>query len=127
MKLLNSNPIRKSMGRKGDNLTSYEDSDMAFTACDLGYGIGLFVNLKLKHLIPKERLTEKYFIRLLESSAYSGTIVESFRGKYFSNKKSLLGNLADYFRFLRMSKRQKRLYLARKRGLQKALNTMNKL
>ena len=119
--LLKNDSLRSLMGRRGNNLTSYEDSDMAFTACDMGYGIGLFVNLKLKHLIPKERLREEYIINLLESSAYSGIIVESFRGKLPILNRSWQSRIADLYRFFRMSPREKQFYKARQIGMNKAI------
>lgn len=113
--------LRKSMGRKGQKLTSYEDSDMAFTACDLGLGTGRFAKLKLTHLMPPERLQEDYLLRLIESSTYSGIIVESYRGKLPHASKSGLGKFADWIRFWRMSPRERRFYQAHQRGLQAAL------
>ncbi|MFM2061295.1 MAG: hypothetical protein RLZZ507_965 [Cyanobacteriota bacterium] len=112
---------RKSMDRKGEKLTSYGDSDMAFTACDLGLGTGRFARLKLTHLMPPERLQEDYLLRLIESSTYSGVIVESYRGKLPQGSKSGLAKLADWIRFWRMSPRERRFYQAHQRGLQAAL------
>jgi len=112
---------RKGMDRKGEKLTSYGDSDMAFTACDMGLGIGRFAKLKLTHLMPPERLQEEYLLRLIESSTYSGVIVESYRGKLPQGNKSGLGKFADWIRFLRMSFREKRFYRAYQRGLKAAL------
>ena len=36
------NPTRQKLGRKGTELASAEDVDLAFTACDLGLGTGRF-------------------------------------------------------------------------------------
>jgi glycosyltransferase involved in cell wall biosynthesis len=119
--------LRKSMGRKGQKLTSYEDSDMAFTSCDMGFGTGRFARLKLTHLMPPERLQEDYLLRLIESSTYSGVIVESYRGKLRQGYKSGLGKFADWIRFWRMSPRERRFYQARKRGLKAALNELQKV
>lgn len=121
-----NDPIRISMGRKGDSLTSYEDSDMAFTACDMGYGIGRFSSLKLKHLIPRERLEEDYLLKLVESSTHSAVIVESYRGKFPSLNKSCQSKLADWYRYWRMSSRERRFYNARMRGIKSAIQELCK-
>jgi hypothetical protein len=126
-KLVRQDSTRLSMGRKGTKLTSYEDSDIAFTACDMGLGIGCFERLKLTHLIPSTRLEESYLLRLIESSVYSGTIVESYRGQLPTPPKALLGRIADWFRLLRMSPRDRRFCYARQRGLKSALQELNKL
>jgi glycosyltransferase involved in cell wall biosynthesis len=122
--LVKQDSRRKSMGRKGKKLTSYEDSDMAFTACDMGLGTGRFAKLRLTHLMPPERLQEDYLLRLIESSTYSGVIVESYRGKLTQGSKSGLGKFANWIRFWLMSPRQRRFYQASQRGLQAALNEL---
>ncbi|AFY30873.1 glycosyltransferase [Calothrix sp. PCC 7507] len=122
--LVKQDSQRQSMGRKGQKLTSYEDSDMAFTACDLGYGTGRFAKLKLMHLMPATRLTEEYLLRLIESSTYSGIIVESYRGKLPQLKKSWQSKLADWYRFCRMSPRERRFYKAQQRGIKIALQEL---
>ncbi|MCY7333507.1 MAG: glycosyltransferase family 2 protein [Pseudanabaena sp. CAN_BIN31] len=123
--LVKQDSIRQSMGRKGQKLTSYEDSDIAFTACDMGLGTGRFAKLKLTHLMPPERLQEEYLLRLIESSTYSGIIVESYRGKLPQGNKSGLGKFADWIRFWRMSPRERRFYQASQRGLQAALQEIS--
>lgn len=57
-------PIRSKLGRKGaidkdQILLACEDTDLAYTACDVGLGTGLFKALKLAHLIPANRLTQE--------------------------------------------------------------------
>ena len=122
--LVRFDPVRKSMGRKGNKLTSCEDSDMAYTACDLGLGTGRFARLKLNHLMPTERFQEDYLVQLLEASTYSEAIVESYRGKFPQIGKTKLGKLSDFLRFCRMTPLERRLHQARKRGLQAALREL---
>jgi glycosyltransferase involved in cell wall biosynthesis len=71
---------RRRLGRRGDILTSCEDSDLAFTASDMGLGTGLFVALKLTHIIPTARLQEDYLLRLVKGLAYSSTLLHALRG-----------------------------------------------
>lgn len=74
-----TNPLRAALDRRGSNLSSAGDTDLAFTACDLGLGAGRFRALRLLHLIPKERLELAYFLRLVEGIAASQIVVRSLR------------------------------------------------
>lgn len=74
-----THPLRKYLGRTGTTVASGEDSDLAWTAMDLGMGTGRFKSLRLTHLIPKQRLTEDYIVKLYASFAYSKIILESLR------------------------------------------------
>jgi hypothetical protein len=52
---------------------------MVLTACDVGLGFGVFPSMQLLHLIPKERLTEDYLVRLTRAMNVSGLILDSMR------------------------------------------------
>lgn len=75
-----SSELALGLDRVGSRLISAGDYDLAFTACDLGLGTGLFPALNLIHLIPKERLQKKYLLRLLEAQVYSYTLLRYRRG-----------------------------------------------
>jgi glycosyltransferase involved in cell wall biosynthesis len=60
-------------GRQGDSLLSADDREISFVCCSHGFGIGIFPELKLTHLIPKRRLSQDYFVRLVE-----GTYISTF-------------------------------------------------
>lgn len=74
-----SNIIGKMLGRKGTNLMSGEDLDMAYTAIDRGFGCGLFSDLIITHLIPKFRLTEVYLLQLSISASVSSLLLDFLR------------------------------------------------
>jgi glycosyltransferase involved in cell wall biosynthesis len=74
-------PLRISLGRKGGQLSSCEDSDLALTACDMGLGTGQFTDLKMKHIIPEFRCTKTYILKLAEGLAFSGTLLEKIRNE----------------------------------------------
>ncbi|MFW5883473.1 MAG: glycosyltransferase, partial [Verrucomicrobiota bacterium] len=57
-------PRRHLFGRKGNSLSSAEDIDMVYHCHPLGMGFGVFTELSLTHLIPKERLEADYLNRL---------------------------------------------------------------
>ena len=51
-------------GRKGTALVGHEDYEIAYVGCSLGFGMGVFPKLRMTHLIPKERVSDKYLLRL---------------------------------------------------------------
>jgi hypothetical protein len=108
---------RFGLDRKGKQLISCGDSDMAFTACDIGLGTGQFTSLELIHLMPAARLSEAYLVRLIEGITYSHTMLDSFRGKLPTlTKQSLLSKVLEFYRILKMTPREQRFYKAFARG-----------
>jgi glycosyltransferase involved in cell wall biosynthesis len=71
---------RFQLDRTGKSLVSAGDQDLAFCACDLGYGVGVIAALRLTHLIPAGRLTLDYQARLAEGIQFSSVILASLRG-----------------------------------------------
>jgi glycosyltransferase involved in cell wall biosynthesis len=67
--------VRDSLGRKGGVLASGEDSDMAYCACELGYAVGVFPELSLIHVMPRQRLERAYFLRLAEGMGFSHAVL----------------------------------------------------
>jgi glycosyltransferase involved in cell wall biosynthesis len=119
--LTRNNPQRINLDRKGNLLTSCGDSDLAFMACDLGFGTGQFTALKLTHLMPVGRLEESYLVRLVEGMTYSNTILDSLRGRFPTPlQPSLKTKLRELYEFLTTSSMEKRFQKAKKRGMQTA-------
>jgi glycosyltransferase involved in cell wall biosynthesis len=58
-------------GRRGNALTSYEETEISFICCSIGLGTGVFPKLKMTHLIPWSRLSEEYFVRFVEGTCLS--------------------------------------------------------
>jgi glycosyltransferase involved in cell wall biosynthesis len=115
--LVQNDPRRINLDRKGKSLTGCGDTDLAFTACDIGLGMGRFTSLKLTHLIPPNRLEEDYLVKLTEGNAYSGIILRSLRGEIPSlPKRSWKGRLLELYYVVLMSSRERRFYLAKKQG-----------
>ena len=119
--LVRHDPRRLNLGRKGDSLISCEDTDLAFTACDIGLGTGMFTSLELTHLIPVTRLQEEYLLKLCEAISYSSTMLESFRDK-FPPSVSRSEKIFETFQLWRMNPRKRRFKMAMKRGQLLALN-----
>jgi len=107
------------MDRSGDSLVSGGDVDLASCACDIGLGVGLFAALKLQHLIPSNRLTEEYLLRLAEGIGYSGVILDSFRPTV-TRPHGWSSRVAELLRYLLLDSREKNVHRATKRGRAKA-------
>jgi glycosyltransferase involved in cell wall biosynthesis len=62
-------------GRKGTALVGHEDYELSYVGCSLGLGMGVFPELRMAHLIPKERLSDDYFLRHAEGNAHSEVLL----------------------------------------------------
>jgi hypothetical protein len=69
------------LDRRGTSLAGGGDLDLVYTAHDLGLGRGLFPDLNLVHLMPKERFSEPYFENMLFSAASSVALLGVIHGK----------------------------------------------
>jgi len=117
IEVLAGEPKRAKLGRTGKVLFSGEDVDLAYTSCDMGLGTGVFSNLKLTHLIPESRLKEEYLLKLTEGVAYSGIILDAFRGKLPIDT-SWKRRMVEYFRSLFLTSRERRFKKAYARGVE---------
>jgi glycosyltransferase involved in cell wall biosynthesis len=107
--------------RCGKSLMSSGDTEICFVACNVGFGMGVFPQLRLTHLIPKERIEDRYFVELIESKRISDILLNfKWRGhvpeKIISLRKALsIVKAATFTRGL-----QRQLYFADLRAIIKA-------
>jgi hypothetical protein len=119
---VSSQAERADLDRKGQQLTSCGDSDLAFTACDVGLGTGQFTSLVMTHLIPNSRLQIDYLERLCEGMTYSGTMLNSFRGNMVARTEaSWKTKILQYYIRWRLAPNQRRLHNASLKGFNTAL------
>jgi glycosyltransferase involved in cell wall biosynthesis len=114
-----SAPTRVRLGRVGTALLGGEDTDLAFTACDMGMGTGLFSCLSIVHLIKSHRLALDYLLALREAMAYSQVILDSYRSKTCL-RKSTARLMLDLIRALQQRGHIRQFRLASIRGEWKA-------
>jgi glycosyltransferase involved in cell wall biosynthesis len=62
--------------RRGNSLSSSGDKEISLVCCSNGLGIGIFPELKLKHLIPRHRVSEDYMVRLEEGIKVSNLLLD---------------------------------------------------
>jgi glycosyltransferase involved in cell wall biosynthesis len=79
--MLEQNPIRRQLDRRGQELTSGADDDLCFTAGSLGLGVGVFRCLRLTHLIPRRRMTLEYVLRMAEAMHFSTLLLKAIWGE----------------------------------------------
>jgi glycosyltransferase involved in cell wall biosynthesis len=123
LNIIKSDPRRALLGRRGKlQLTNGEDTDIALSSCDIGLGTGQFKSLKLKHIIPKERLEISYLVRLYEGSCCCGMLLDYFRGKdHCYQKGGVLNSLLGKIKRKIFWEEHKRLFFeAKMRGFLKA-------
>jgi glycosyltransferase involved in cell wall biosynthesis len=61
--------------RRGKSLTSSGDSEICYLACSIGYGMGVFPQLKITHLMPKARVEVPYILRMTQSLRASNMVL----------------------------------------------------
>jgi len=118
----NESALRRRLGRCGAALGAAEDTDMALLACALGWQRGVFPELRMKHLIPPERLTEDYLVRLTEGILFSGFVVRMlhhlppapptinawWRLKYLSDTATKFGRRRRFYQAAKSAQRRAR-------------------
>lgn len=91
---LQSDPRRRRLDLRGNALLYGGDTDIAYTACAIGYAKGVFARLKLTHLIPPARCEREWFRRSMEGHAYSNVmhafLLEGSIPSYFTDSAWLL-------------------------------------
>jgi glycosyltransferase involved in cell wall biosynthesis len=61
--------------RHGASLVGGGDTEIAFVCCSRGLGVGVFPELKLTHLIPRHRVSDKYLARFAEGTCLSNSLL----------------------------------------------------
>jgi glycosyltransferase involved in cell wall biosynthesis len=128
---LMSDSRRTSLDRQGNLLLSCGDMDFAYTACDMGLGIGIFTALKLTHLMPPNRLEESYLLRMVEQSVYSRVMLYFLRGQepaHLSWKEKLKQAIpfSMHPRNWRLAPRERRFKQAEDRGYTLAMQEIER-
>jgi glycosyltransferase involved in cell wall biosynthesis len=76
-------PWRLALGRTGRILSGGEDIDLLHLACEMGYGKGIFPELRLTHLMPATRLTPEFLLKIYEGNCRSGAYLSAMLNPEF--------------------------------------------
>jgi hypothetical protein len=79
LQLVAQNPLRLTLGARGQDQVRGEDTDLVLAAIDLGLGLGRFPILRLEHIIPAGRLTVTYLDNLIAGVNLGTGILEYIR------------------------------------------------
>jgi len=105
-------------GRRGKELLSCEDLEVAYVACDMGLGMAVFPELRLTHLIPKERVSRKHLLRLYEGLELSGALLAyKWKGTHPISPLSPLGLLSIIKNSILRTGLDRQKYFARIRAM----------
>jgi glycosyltransferase involved in cell wall biosynthesis len=72
--LVEKEPRRRQLDLQGQDLVYGGDTDIAYTGCKHGWGMGVFAALRVTHLTPKGRCTDDYLLRRYEGQAFSNVL-----------------------------------------------------
>jgi glycosyltransferase involved in cell wall biosynthesis len=118
---IRTNPRRLQLDLHGRGLAYGGDTDIAYIGCSIGFGMGVFPELKITHLIPEERCTLPYLLRNLEAHAYSEVLHHWVTtGIIPAARADLRGYLGAWARWLLSDSLERRTIESRQRGYQKA-------
>ncbi len=116
-----ADPARGDLDRKGATLSSAGDSDLAGCSWDVGLGTACLADLRLTHLIPQCRLTERYLLALVEGINYSHGILAALRaGQVIKPRHSLTSRLKHIKHVWSLDPRGRRFFFAATRGQKRA-------
>ncbi|WOO40810.1 glycosyltransferase [Rubellicoccus peritrichatus] len=118
-------PHRSSLGVKGKSLARGEDTDIAYIACSIGLGIGVFPQLILTHIIPTNRLEKDYLRRIAEESTFANVMVSFLHGLPLPPTPTTLGRIKRLFsRLTQAGTFEHEIEEANIRGIKRALNAI---
>jgi glycosyltransferase involved in cell wall biosynthesis len=114
-------PSVQITGRRGNDLLSGEDVEISYVSCKIGLGMGIFPELRITHLIPKERVTEEYLIRIFEGTQISNFLLSyKWHGQFPWSPLTAWGALSVFKNIVLRRGIHRRMYLANVRAATKA-------
>lgn len=120
------NPMRRLLGRKGNQLTCGEEVDLAWSICEMGFGMGRFTRMKLHHHIAARRLNLDYFERLIEGGEYSNVFLKYLHPGVIQSEevKTVWGTLRQIKKYWRSSKPERVFAQAARRGAERGTEAL---
>lgn len=119
-----ANPNRLQLDPMGDQPGYGGDTDLAYTGCSIGLGMGVFPELVITHLIPARRSTMEYLIRNLEAHEYSHVLQHYYRHGEAPAALSLRGRVSRALRWLQGDALERAILAAEDRSRAAARKTI---
>jgi glycosyltransferase involved in cell wall biosynthesis len=79
LQLVEEQPLRLTLGAKGEDQVRGEDTDLVLSAIDVGLGVGRFPQLSLEHIMPAGRISVAYLENLIAGVALGTALLEYLR------------------------------------------------
>lgn len=112
--------VGQTLGRKGAGMACGEDDLFTWAALQTGHAFGIFPSLQITHLISAGRLTQGYFLRLIEGHEFSHGILRYFSTGVRPPRRGLLPQLRILAAGLRHGSFEMRWRIAENRGYRQA-------
>jgi glycosyltransferase involved in cell wall biosynthesis len=115
-------PRRRQLDLQGGQLVYGGDTDIVYAGLEVGFGMGVFCGLRVKHLTPESRCRDEYFLRRYEGKAFSEVLHGwiSTGEVPRTRRTDLRGRAGEFFRWLFAGRMERKLMAARRRGLRRA-------
>lgn len=110
------NPARLQLDPVGDQPGYGGDTDLSYTGCSIGLGMGVFPELKITHLIPTRRCGVEYLLRNLEAHTFSHQLQHYSRHGEWPPPPSLGTKIRGWLRWLRGDSLDRAMMAADERG-----------
>lgn len=108
---------RSTLGRSGASMNGGEDFDLLHTACEMGYGKGIFEKLQLTHVIPNQRLHPEFLVRITEGNNRSWAFLRGMLDPAATiPRRTILHRLNVVLQAARKTRLDRQLFLAAERG-----------
>ena len=120
-------PARARLDLHGDTLVYGGDTDIAYTGCAIGLGKGIFARLHITHLIPNRRCDPAFLLRSVEGQGYSEILHGWLTDGVVRNpRRDFLGRLGELMRWFFLSRVERSIAAAHRRGQCRAFRELTK-
>jgi glycosyltransferase involved in cell wall biosynthesis len=111
-------PVLITGQRGGDRSVAGEDNEIVYVACELGLGMGVFPQLKLTHLIAKERVSREYLLKLVAGAKAADALLQyKWQGRFPRSPFRPWGILSIFTHLIVLRGLERQTYLAHVRGI----------
>lgn len=118
------NRNRLQLDPMGDQPGYGGDTDLAYTGCSIGLGMGVFPQLVITHLIPRRRSTVEYLLRNLEAHVYSHVLQHYYRTGALPQSPTLRQRASRWLQWLHGDALERAILSAENRSRRAARDTI---